>query len=140
MAKNGVLDFGRIDVLAARDDHVLHPVMDKQEPVLVEIACIARIEKSVADRLLRGFWPVPIAFHDKVGLDRDLANLAGWHRISLRIHAANDGPGIWHAARAQLAPGRLMRFWRQECCASDGFGQTIKLGKPCIHQFPGGKQ
>ena len=49
MAEQRVLDFGRIDVLAAGDDHVLHAVVDVEVAVRVEIAGVAGVEPAVAD-------------------------------------------------------------------------------------------
>src|SRR5271156_1193081 len=41
MLHEGFLDFGGIDVDAACDDHVLNPVGDEQEAVVIEMADIA---------------------------------------------------------------------------------------------------
>src|SRR5712691_9531308 len=47
MVGQRILDLGRVDVLAARDDHVLHPVGEEEIAVLVEKAGVARPEPPV---------------------------------------------------------------------------------------------
>ncbi len=48
--REDVLDLERMDVLAARDDHVVDPPVDPQVAVGVEVAGIARRVPAVADR------------------------------------------------------------------------------------------
>jgi hypothetical protein len=51
-AQDRVLHLGRIDVLAAGDDHVLHPVVDEEVAVLVAVAGVAGSQPAVGpDRL-----------------------------------------------------------------------------------------
>ena len=50
-----LLDLGGIDVLAAGDDHVLDPVDDIDEAVLVHIAAVAGVQPAVAQGLSRSF-------------------------------------------------------------------------------------
>jgi hypothetical protein len=38
MPVKGALDLGRVDILAARDNHILDPVVDVEKPGLVEVA------------------------------------------------------------------------------------------------------
>ena len=52
MAGERVLDLGRVDVLAAGDDHVLHPVDEEEVPVVVEVAGVARVVPAVAEGVL----------------------------------------------------------------------------------------
>ena len=49
MLGEGVLDLGRIDVLAAGDDHVLDPVDDEDESVFVHVAAVAGMHPAVDD-------------------------------------------------------------------------------------------
>ena len=71
-----VLDLDAVDVLAAPDDHVLGPVGDEQEAVVVEVADVAGVQPAVDDRLGGGLGLVPVARHDDRALDADLAGLA----------------------------------------------------------------
>ena len=137
MPEDRILHFGRIDVFAARNDHVLHAVMDVEEAVLVEIACVARMEESVTDRFGRCIGPVPVTLHHEARLDHDLAHLAGWHGISVTVHAAHDSARPWHATAAQLAPGRVVRFRRQVGACAHSLRQAIELGKLHTHDFLG---
>ena len=50
-----------MDVLAARDDHVVDATDDPEVAVLVDPADVARVVPAVADRLLVGVRPVPVA-------------------------------------------------------------------------------
>src|ERR1700691_3588713 len=50
MAEQRVLDLGRIDALAARPDHVLHPVMDEDIAVLVPVRSVTGAHPSLAHR------------------------------------------------------------------------------------------
>lgn len=56
-----VLDLDRVDVLSAHDDHVLEPVVDVEESVVVDHPDIAGAEPAVGGyrgRGLRGFVPI----------------------------------------------------------------------------------
>src|SRR3546814_3631613 len=74
MLHQGVLDLGRIDVLSARDDHVLHPVHDVEKPVLIYISAVARPDPAVDQRCRRLLRLVPIAKHRIRPANADLAN------------------------------------------------------------------
>ena len=76
-----VLDFGRVDVLAARDDHVLEPVRDVEVAVGVEIAEVAGAEPAVRrERAGRRLGEVEVAREDVRAGDLDLADRAGGAR------------------------------------------------------------
>src|SRR6516225_5894684 len=47
------LDLDRVDVEATTDDHVLEPVDDEQEPILVDVAHVTRAPRAI-DELGRG--------------------------------------------------------------------------------------
>src|SRR5690606_40538532 len=49
-----VFDFARIDVGTAADDHILRPVPDGEEPVLVQRADVAGMQPASAQRLRGG--------------------------------------------------------------------------------------
>ena len=61
MAREHVLDLGRMDVLAARDDHVVEPAVDPEVAVRVEVPGVAGVVPAVAERLRVGVGPVPVA-------------------------------------------------------------------------------
>ena len=79
VAREHVLDLERVDVLAARDDHVVDPADDPEVAVLVEPAEVAGEVPAVAERLRVGVGPVPVAGERLVGVEvaEDLALLAG---------------------------------------------------------------
>ena len=66
-AREHVLDLDRMDVLAARDDHVVDAADDPEVAVLVEPADVARVVPAVADRLRVRVRPVPVAGERLVG-------------------------------------------------------------------------
>ena len=78
VAREHVLDLERMDVLAARDDHVVEPAVDPEVAVLVEVAGVAGVVPAVADRLRVGVGPVPVAGERLVAREvrADLAVLA----------------------------------------------------------------
>ena len=53
MARQRILDFARIDVLAAGNDHVLEAVDDIDEAGFVDLADIAGVQKAVRDSVSR---------------------------------------------------------------------------------------
>src|SRR3546814_4557930 len=64
MARDGVLYFCRIDILAAGNDHVLHAINHIEIAVLVQIAGIAGVHPAVAQRGLCLLRLVPVARHE----------------------------------------------------------------------------
>ena len=64
MAQQHLLDFGRDDVLAAADDHVVDPVLDVEEALLVDPPEVAGVQPAVG---------VDPARRDGRALDEDLA-------------------------------------------------------------------
>ena len=77
-----VLDLERVDVLAARDDHVVDAAVDPQVAVLVEVAGVARVVPAVADRPRVGVGPVPVAGERLVG--REVAADLAVARLDVR--------------------------------------------------------
>ena len=64
---DGGLDLGAVHVLAAAQDHVLDPVLDVDEALVVEAAEVAGAQPAVDDRLGGGLGPVPVAADEVAG-------------------------------------------------------------------------
>src|SRR3546814_303815 len=64
MRRQDIFDLGRVDILAARDDHVLRPVDDIIEPLLVAPGDVARPIPSIFDDLMGQVRLAPIAGRD----------------------------------------------------------------------------
>src|SRR4029450_5014767 len=63
MCVNHGLDFAGINILAARDDHVLQAIQDEEIPVCILITNVAGSEKAVPEREFSLFRLVPITAH-----------------------------------------------------------------------------
>ena len=74
MSCEHVLDLERMDVLAARDDHVVDAAVDPEIALLVEMARVARVVPAVSNRLRVCVGPVPVPAEGLVRreVDRDL--------------------------------------------------------------------
>src|ERR1700757_1653428 len=70
------LDLARIHVVPAPDDHVLLAVDDEEVAVRIDPRDVAGVKPAVADRLPGRVAAPPVALHDVVALDDDLADLA----------------------------------------------------------------
>ena len=82
-----------VDVLAAADHDVLQPVDDVQEPLGVDVADVAGVEPSVAERRLRRDLVVPVARHDLRRAHADLADLPHAERLAVGVddlHVAGE--------------------------------------------------
>src|SRR3954454_12170800 len=77
MLEQDALDHPRIDVLPARDDYVLAPVLDEQIAVVVDAANVAGAQRSVAQRLGRLIRSPPVAAHQLRATRADLATVTG---------------------------------------------------------------
>ena len=71
-----LLDLGGVDVEAAGDDHVLGPVDDEEEAVVVEVADVAGVVPAVRRRLGGGLRVLVVAGHHQRAAHDDLAALA----------------------------------------------------------------
>src|SRR5207245_6811781 len=69
------LDLGRIDVHAARDDHVDPPVADVVVALVVSIRHVAYGEETVAQAVARRVRPV-VVLGDPAAADHELTGLA----------------------------------------------------------------
>ena len=54
MVRQRLLDLDGIDVLPPADDHVLDPVGEEEEAVLIHVAAVARAEPSVRSQRVGG--------------------------------------------------------------------------------------
>src|SRR5699024_12581043 len=58
-------DLGGVDVLTAGDEHVLEPVDDEEEPILVEVADVTGVEPAAGgERGRGGRLIVPVGAHE----------------------------------------------------------------------------
>ena len=74
---DGILDLGRVHIVAPGDNHVPLAVDDEQIAVLIDAAQITSGSPSVrVDHLVREFGVFPIACHHHVTANDDLAHLA----------------------------------------------------------------
>ena len=101
------VDFARVDIEAAGDDHVFLAVHDKQIIVFVLNGHIARCEAS---RLQSGggfLRMVPVAFHHQGALDHDFArarpgalralSVVDVHQAHIRVRPGHpDAAGLFH--------------------------------------------
>src|ERR1700722_15275720 len=75
--KRPPLDVAWIDVEPAAQEHVLGPVDDENEAVLVHIADVAGAKETVRRHCVRGLFRLfPVSLHDVRTLDADFAPLA----------------------------------------------------------------
>ncbi|MNG10714.1 hypothetical protein D3C84_942030 [compost metagenome] len=84
MLTKDFLDFCWIDVLSAANNHVLDPVGQVQEALVIKIASITRGVPTVYHCLLRLARHLPIAGHQRRGLDPDFAVLAPDQYLAIR--------------------------------------------------------
>src|SRR6266540_758766 len=77
-----LLDLPRIDVVAAPDDQVLLAVHDEEIAVLVLAGQVAGAKPPVGNRLPSGLLVPPVALHDVVPADRDLADRTRRHVVA----------------------------------------------------------
>src|SRR5262245_1643745 len=74
--EDGGLDLGAVHVLTAADDHVLGPVDDEDEALVVDAGDVPGVEPAVGEGLAGGLRLPPVAAHDVRALDPELAGLA----------------------------------------------------------------
>ncbi len=124
MAVKNLLDFSRVDVVAATDDQVLGAVDDEVETVLVAIAEVAGVQPAAAQRGLGRLRLPAVTLHDVVAADEDLADVVLARRQWLVVLAADahlhapDGL----ADRERPAIARAVERGR-----ATGLGQAIAL-------------
>ena len=76
------LHLGAVHVLTTAQDHVLGPVDDEHEPVVVDVGDVAGVEPSVRDALGRGLGAVEVALDDDRAAHAQLARTAGGHLVA----------------------------------------------------------
>jgi hypothetical protein len=81
-----VLDLAGENVEAAGDHHVLRPVDDVEEPVLVAWREVAGVQPAVAHRARGLLRLVPVAGHHQRAAAADLADLAHTHLAAVVVH------------------------------------------------------
>ena len=129
------LDLGRIDVLAARDDHVLEAVDDVEDADLVHVAEVAGVQPAIAQRLRGQLGLVPVAFHHQRPAHDDLAVLSWRQKAVLGVDdgqlAADQRPAyrIGFAEVPVLGPG--VERW-QRGHAGGRFGHAVAGHEACL--------
>jgi hypothetical protein len=73
VAVERLLDLQRGDVLAARDDHVLRPVLDLDVAVGVPDGQVAGVEPAAGERGVGGARVLEVALHHRVAPQQHLA-------------------------------------------------------------------
>ena len=108
VAQQHLLNLARIDVHAARDDHVLRAILERQEAIFIEAADIAGVEPAALEGGRVGLGVLPVAGHDDFAPHAHLAGLAGWERVVVLIDDLDLNAGARESGRAQaLAPFRV---------------------------------
>src|SRR5207342_284556 len=101
-----VLDLGRIDVLAARDEHLLAPSSDPEEAVGVAPGEVARDQPAVPrERSGRRLFVAPVAGSDSGAAELKLADLAGGGLSSVLPHDSGGAEELGPPDRADPRPG-----------------------------------
>ncbi|MNT16146.1 hypothetical protein D3C72_1512350 [compost metagenome] len=132
MSSENVLDFGRVDVLAATDDHVLEPVDDEQITLLVHIGGVAGVQPTLTQGVGGFFRFVPVALHDVRPPDDDLADRTARHLTpvgidNFHLHAK---AATAHRARQPTDPRFGAVVARQVTgYHRAGLGETIGVGQ-----------
>ena len=99
-----ILDFDRVDVLAAGNDHVLDAVDDEDEAVFVHVTAVAGVHPAIdhgAGGLLR---PLPITHHDIVAAHDDLTDGAEGNRLVVGIDDAHLAAERYAGRRTRWRP------------------------------------
>src|SRR4051794_3046841 len=90
-----LLDLARIHVVATADDEVLLAVDDRVVAVRVPCCDVTGAEPAIGDRLGRRVGAVPVALHDVLAADSDLAWVADGYLVAVVVEqpqlAAPDG-------------------------------------------------
>ena len=107
MAGESILDFGRVDVLAAGDDHVLDPVDEEQIALVIEVAGIARVIPPSGECLGGHLGLVPVLEHEIAASGADLSRLANADLLAIQVldreHDTWNGDSRSTQARATVA-------------------------------------
>ena len=129
----GVFHFGRVDILRTRNDHVLHPVVDVQIAIFIQIAGVPGQVPAVHNGLGGGFCLAMITAHHAHRLDADFAHLPRRQFLAVAIDDLHlvAGEGLAATAHAGVAGG-IMIIRRQIDHRAAGFGGAIALDEAGI--------
>src|SRR5690606_24935456 len=83
------LDLGRVDVLTARDDHVLAAPGNGKVAILVHAPQVPCAQPAIAHHTLGLFFAIPIALHDIGPTGFDFANDVGRDGYAILIDDAH---------------------------------------------------
>src|SRR5215218_462338 len=120
VADQQILGLLRIDVLAARQDHVVLAAVDEQAPGGVEMADVADVHQP-ADDLARA--AAAVAVEDEAAADEDGADRAGRDGAALLVEHRDR-----HAAgRAADGPGRRAHVRRSGAGGEAGLGRAVEV-------------
>src|ERR1700709_525228 len=98
-----LLDLARVDVVAAADDQVLLAIYDVEVALLVALRHVPRVEPAAAHRLRGGVGALPVALHDVVAADHDLADFALGDLVVVLVEDLHLYPFERGADRPRLA-------------------------------------
>ena len=103
-----VLHFARIDVVAAGNQHVVLAVDQIEEPVLVHVADVARVQPPASKGSRGRFRIVPVIGHRLRSAADDLAALSGRERTILFVEhrGLDNGKGTSAGADPVVVLGR----------------------------------
>ena len=119
-----VLDLGRVDVLAAGNDHFLAAAIDIEIAFPVEVSHVAGVEPAVDQHRGGGLRCLPVADHDVVALDQYFPGHAARHVGAELVDDAHAAVGGFPAGRADFTH----RFFGLEIDGDGaGFGRAINL-------------
>ena len=108
MVEDDGFDFGAIDVFAARDDHVLQPIQDKEIPVCVLIADVSGTKEASPEGGRRILRIVPVAAHDVWAAGHQFPALTGLYLFPRIVRDLNFDTGSRSPAGRQSAVGVLL--------------------------------
>ena len=130
MLSQCIFDFGRIDVFAAADDHVLQSIGDEDESVLVHIGAVTGMHPAVLEGGCGLLGLVPVALHHIRAPHDYLAHRAARHLAPLGVddaHLAAKARPASCAQFAELAALDGMRPGRIDSCQRRELGHAVGL-------------
>src|SRR5262252_4130327 len=135
MVRKHTFELGRIDVLAARHDHVRDTVPDVDEPVGVDAACVACVEPAAVDRGRRVLRTTPVALHDANAAVHDLADLARGEFHVQRVDHFDVAAEHRAATREQPLAVVVLEPQCRDCAR--GLRQPVDLREPALEDLDG---
>src|SRR5262249_44320813 len=108
MTVENLVNFARIDVIAAGDDQFLLAVDDEQIAFVIEVPDIARVDPAVANRLRCFFRTIAITLDHLRTADPDFTAFVCGHdsRSGIEMHDLDHRLRWWKADRKDLALSR----------------------------------